>query len=178
MRALFVIGLLVIAVLSCNSQNIEGGTQWNSKEDYQSVEPQIIENILWLEANPLVEDMEYRKQVGAYVMKWLTGCPHISVTMTLKYEGKIMLDENYEFASRVSSIFLMGKTLYMIQHQDEKKKIREVKSNERGIVSMITLYNELVKEKGASAKNEIMEQYVKMQDEGRLQEFVRSKKSL
>lgn len=171
----------LVFVLSFNytySQNIDGGSDWSTEDEYRGAEEQVIENIKWLENNPLPEDEELRKEVGAYVLKWLMGCPYLTVDMDLKYEGPIMTDKKYEYSGKIATLFLFGKALYMLEHPDEKKKAMEDGSNERGIISMLTAYKVLVKEKGDKAKHKTMEKYVKLQNEGKLTEFVKSGKGI
>lgn len=178
MRTIFTLTFFLIAFCTYQSfgQNLDGPNEWTTKEEYKSAESQVIENIKWLETNPLHDDEELRKEVGAYVMKWLLGCPYLTIEMSLKYEGDIMMDKKYEYAGKVATLFLFGKALYMLEHPDEKKKELERNSDERGIISMVTAYKILVEQKGKDAKHKTMDKYVKMEKEGKLAEFVKSGK--
>lgn len=167
------IGYLILLFLPCYhvvSQNISGNTEWKTKADFKAAEPKIIENILWLEKTPFVSDTTLRKNVGAYVFKWMIDCPYITLGMDLKFEGVLLKDDKCQYCHIIAAMFLMGKTLSLIENSE---KPDELKANIRGIESMITIYNEIIKQKGESAKNAIMENYLSLKTQNKLEDYVK-----
>lgn len=170
MKKIYYLIFLIFPYFHVVSQNISGNSDWKTKEDFKAAEPKIIENILWLEKTPFSPDTTLRKNVGAYVFKWIIDCPYITLGMDLKFEGVLLKDDKCQNCHIIAAMFLMGKTLSLIENLE---KPDECKANIRGIESMISIYNEIVKQKGESVKNSIMENYISLKKQNKLEEYVK-----
>jgi hypothetical protein len=80
-----VIGILWFTVLAFSSiaQEFEAPKNYvlSKKEDYVKYEADILKSIDWLTTTPLNINLEKRKVVNTFVMKWLTGSPNISISI-------------------------------------------------------------------------------------------------
>src|SRR5687767_12459879 len=64
-----------------NGQNFEVPENYyfNSKEDYARYEKDIVAAAKWLHVTPFNEQKEKRKEVSAFVVKWINGSPTVNV---------------------------------------------------------------------------------------------------
>jgi hypothetical protein len=171
-KLLLIVGVILLAYNTSYSQDISGDQNWKSAKDFRKVEDKIIKNILWLESNPNIENDNNTKAVAAYVLKWLIDCPYITVNIDVDFTAEIT-SSSYEYASNISIAFMFGKALYAIENQDNKSN--DLDATVRGIVGMVNVYKAIKTAKGDAANNESLEKLKKLNDEGKLKEYVENK---
>jgi hypothetical protein len=66
-------------------------------------------------------------------------------------------------------MFMFGKTLYLIEHPDDKD---EANAEYAGVKDMITLYGVITK-KNPDLKSKVMERYIKLEGSGKLMDDVK-----
>ena len=78
---LFLITFSTLISTDCYSQQfaVPENYAFNVAEDYGKYEKDIIEAAKWLKAVPFNEQMEKRKEVSAFVVKWINGSPTVNV---------------------------------------------------------------------------------------------------
>ena len=76
---MFSASLLIGKNIFCQDYNVPPNYQFTSKEDFSKYEKDIIEAAKWLLETPLNEQQEKRKEVSAFVVKWISGSPTVNV---------------------------------------------------------------------------------------------------
>lgn len=81
--------LLILTVLfSLNIQaqdfRVPKRLKLEKAEDYAKYEDDVLKAVKWLKNTPVHEQKSKRKEVGAFLMKWITGAPDLTLTIDLK----------------------------------------------------------------------------------------------
>ncbi|MCP4460793.1 MAG: hypothetical protein GY816_22640 [Cytophagales bacterium] len=163
-----IVFLIILFSTHSFSQDISGNQNWKIPQDYKEVEAKIVKNIQWLENNPLIENEE-SKEVARYVMKWVLGCPHLTVKLD-GYIIPILQQSNYEYVDDLQGIYLFGKMLYLINNQGIETS--EIDSMVRGIVGILNAYTAIKNIKGDVASNETLEKFKELNEEGELKKHI------
>ncbi len=148
-----------------------GNTEWHTLEDYKAEEPNIIKNIRWLENNPIATEKNDTKAISEYILKWLSSTPYIEVVLDGIFLESIMSNKKFKYAEKFKVTYLFGKSLYVIQHQNDWS---EAQASTRGIEGMVTVYEEL-KQVDPSITNSTLEKYQRLHKKGKLENYVAGK---
>lgn len=159
--------LLFFISITCDAQSL-GSTDWQSEEEFRSVEKTIIDNVLWLEENPFATESNDTKAITEYVLKWLERTPYISVTLDQIFTERITRSKKYKYGDKFLITYLFGKSLYVIQHPEDTS---EINAAVRGVEGMIKVYNELLKA-DSKAFNRSLEYFKSLHERGGLEEYV------
>lgn len=143
-------------------------SSWATIEEFKAEEPVIIRNIIWLESNPIATDQNDTKALSENIIKWLSNTPYLSVTLDGVFLESLMNNKRFKYAEKFKVTYLFGKSLYIIQHQDN---LDEVKASTRGIEGMVTVYKEL-KQLDPSLTNGQLEKYTRLSLKGKLEKYV------
>lgn len=129
-------------------------------EDCEQYNNDIIKCIDWLMATPTDQQMDKRMDAGAFIMKWLTETPAVSV------EVKQNIVTFMEVNPDLLLIFMGGWTRHVLTTQDTSK----VNCNLKGIESVITYYQA---NKDKLQKDKHVDKYIKMHGDGTLEAFIK-----
>lgn len=162
--------LLLIFSVSLHAQQV-GNTSWNSLDDYKAEEANIAKNIVWLENNPIATEQNDTKALSEYIISWLSNTPYISVILDGVFLESLMNNKHFKYAEKFKVTYLFGKSLYIIQNQDDPD---EVKASVRGIEGMVTVYKEL-KLVDPTLRNGTLEKYSRLSHKGKLESYVRNR---
>jgi len=143
-------------------------TSWETVEEFKAEEPIIIKNIIWLENNPIATDQNDTKALSENIIKWLSNTPYLSVTLDGVFLESLLSNKRFKYAEKFKVTYLFGKSLYIIQHQNN---LDEVKASARGIEGMVTVYKEL-KQVDSSLTNGQLEKYTRLSSKGKLEKYV------
>ncbi len=143
-------------------------TSWETIEEFKEEEPIIIKNIIWLENNPIATDQNDTKALSENIINWLSNTPYISVILDRVFLESLMNNKRFKYAEKFKVTYLFGKSLYIIQHQDN---LDEVKASARGVEGMVTVYKEL-KQVDPSLTNGQLEKYARLSSKGKLEKYV------
>ncbi|MCX6351868.1 MAG: hypothetical protein NTX03_08390 [Bacteroidetes bacterium] len=154
------------------SQNTQGnkkqeGDDWKSAEDFKKAEPKILEYIKWLEDNPTA-NQDIKQQKSQVVLRWLTAVPYLGVVEINGQFIENVQDSKYKYPNGLSTTYMFGKAAYYFENHN----MDAVKSSTRGVIALITFYKNMLKV-DKTATNPIMEKYIKLQQENKLEEFVK-----
>lgn len=112
--------------------------KFETQEDFDQYEEKIIECINWFFAVPLSEEPEFRANLKAFVLIWLTENPKITLVINEDILGPVLKDEGYENNPDLVFSYLIGMALYVLE---EKKEIFDpVEVQYAGIMSMLLLF--------------------------------------
>ena len=78
---LLLISFLLLKNVNAQDFIVPENYQLTSKEDYTKYEKDVINATNWLLATPLNEQTEKRKEVSAFVVKWINGSPTVNVEL-------------------------------------------------------------------------------------------------
>jgi hypothetical protein len=123
--------LFCFNAVMAQSYEIPQAYDFKTKEDYAKYEEQIIQTANWLESTPLNQEPEKRKEANAFLVKWITGSP--SVTIALNSYILPFSEKNADFLI----VFMGGWAKYKLEN---KSVMDEIRLNVEGIKSIIKLY--------------------------------------
>lgn len=143
---------------------------WKTKEQYEKDEQKILNVINWLEDNPFTEEKELRKLANAYVLRWFTGVPYITLDISTDFvlgDYKKVNDES----GLILTSFMYAKGAYLIKHKDNPD---ELEANIAGVESALRIYEQILQRKpGFSIP--VMDGYIGLKTDKELEDLVRSK---
>lgn len=154
----------MVVVFSLLSQEFEVPKDYKleKKEDYKPYEDDVVACIEYLESTPFDKNTKTRAEASAFLLKWITGCPYIKINLNsyvMEYTQK-----NKDFLMT----FLGGWTKYAIENPEE---VNDFMGNMAGIKSIIKVYK---RGKGIK-KDKNVEKLVKMENDGELESWLKSK---
>lgn len=163
MKSILIASLLLISVQAFSQTfEVPAGYSFETKDDYSKYEQDVIEGVNWLLKTPLSQEQGKRKEVNAFLMKWLSGSP--SVTIEVNSEIITFMD-----CPDCLMVFLGGWAKQTLETKDNTDK---VKGNLAGIESVIEFYN---LNKATLGNNKAVQKYIKMQEKGKLEEYVKAR---
>ena len=157
----FLLTLFVAQTSWSQTFNIPDNVKLEVVEDYVKHEQRIVECINWLENTPISDDADKRLLANAYLMKWATGTPTVTIEMQA---FQIDLAKKN---SELLIIFMGGWIKYAIENPTDKDNIKA--ANIAGLNSVIKVYT-ANKGKGLK-KDKRIEKLIKM-DASELQNWV------
>lgn len=172
MRLLLTSFFLLLIYMSGTAQTV-GSLSWETIDEFKAEEPNIIKNIVWLENNPIATEQNDTKALSEYIISWLSNTPYLKVVLDGVFLESLMNNKKFRYAEKFKVTYLFGKSLYIIQHQDNPD---EVKASTRGVEGMVTLYKEL-QLADPSLRNSTLEKYVRLNQKGKLEAYVLDKLS-
>jgi len=135
--------------------------QLKTKEDYGKYEQDVIDGYNWLMKTPVGENPQKRKEISAFLMKWMSGSPNVS----LELSEKIV---TYMDCGDCLMVFMSGWTNYALETKDFNNKF---KGNLAGTKSVIEFYK---KNKKALGKNKAIEKFMKLDEDNILEKYIKS----
>ncbi len=134
---------------------------FNSKGDYAKYNNDIVKTIDWLQKTSWAEQLDKRKKAKFFLIAWQTGNPHVSILirsplLNLAYNNRELLIS-----------FMGGYDKYSIQHKSDFNKDQ---ANIAGLRAMIDKYTN----DPARKKDSAMEKLVKMDKDGKLEEWAKT----
>jgi len=143
------------------SERDETKIELKTKEDYIKYEEKFIDDYKWLINTPLGKDQQKRKEKNAFILQWVSGCPYIHVDISEKIV-------TYPKCGECLMIFLGGWADYAIKTKEYDNKY---KGNLIGTESVINFYK---KNKSIIGKNKGVEKLIKLQDQKKLNDYIKS----
>ena len=127
-----IIGLILFAFSFSQSFDFSKNYQFKNAKDYDTYQREFLSALNYLEQNSFNNNDSKRKKVNAFVLKWITGTP----TVSLKIESYMM-----NFSKKNSDfiiIFLGNMAKYKIENPSDDSNIN---SQLEGIRSVLNVYN-------------------------------------
>lgn len=147
------------SVLAQTKFNVPENYELNVKEDYVRYEADIIAAAKWLEEIDLDKDEAKRKEVSAFVMKWIIGSPSVSVELN----EKIM--KLYGKNASILINYMAAYSAYWLQNKSSATKPAAIKA---GLTSMMKVYKKDIEIK----KNKDMDKLIKLTEENKLDDYI------
>ncbi|MFV0469550.1 MAG: hypothetical protein ACK5MK_11565 [Dysgonomonas sp.] len=133
MKKIMLVSLFCLASIATFGQNFEvpKNVTFETKEKYQTYEPQIKEAINWALNTPLSREPGKRRETYTFFMTWLTGTPNVSISIDT--DKMTFWQTNPELLIP----FMMGWTTYALDNGYSKDEIQGYKS---GIEAIVAFY--------------------------------------
>lgn len=156
-----VILLFLSTSLTAQEVAIPKDLKLDNADDYKKTEQLVINASNWLLKTPILENPDKRKEINAFLMKWMTGSPTVSIELV---SGIVPLD-----CGECLMLFLSGWTTFSLENDYSKNKIDGAVA---GAENTIAFYE---KNKSALGKNSDMEKLIKQKKKGKLKSYIESK---
>jgi hypothetical protein len=160
-KNLFVTSLFILLYVAVPAQDFEvpGGYTLKVKEDYTHYEKDVIAATSWLQATPLDEQKEKRKEISAFLMDWINGSPTVDVEINpaiMDFEKK---------NSGMLMLYMATCARYVLENNYSKDRRAKHKY---ALQAMMGVYKT---DKGIK-KDKKMEKLIKASDEGKIDEWL------
>ncbi len=153
--------LFVSTNLLAQNVGIPSDLKLENAEDYKKTEQLVLNSTEWLLKTPLSENPNKRKDINAFLMKWMSGSPTVSIELV---SGIVPLD-----CADCLMSFMSGWTKYSLENDYSKDKVECAVA---GAENSIEFYK---KNKSELGKNSDMEKLMKQQKKGKLKKYIKSK---
>ncbi len=131
-----------------------------SKEDYAKYEKDVINAAKWLESKPVGVEMEKRKQVGAFVLKWVMGSPTVNVALN-EFQTKLA-DKNPQFLA----LYMAAAARYCLENNYSKNELKAITAAVKSVITCYSLGGDV-------KKNKLLEKAIAADKQGKLEEWVK-----
>ena len=166
-RTLLPLLALLMIFQVAQSQTV-GGMTWQSEEDFRAAEPNVIENIVWLEEHPLATESNDTKAISEYVIQWLSETPYVTVRLDEHFTAPIVNDKNYKYADKFRVTYLFGKSLHAMTNPNYEAAV----ACQRGVEGMVKVYEELLKF-DSEAQHRELDKFLRLAGNQQLEAYVR-----
>lgn len=163
-QMLLALAFTTLCFVTVNAQvsfEVPQNVELKVKEDYAKYEPAIVEAEKWLEATDLDKEIEKRKQVSAFAMEWILGCPTINVLLTEQL-GKI-----YGKNEQLLLLYMLSYSREFIEHKTAATKFSAIKA---GLISIMNVYKKGIE----ITKSKEMDKLIKLTNANKLDEYIQS----
>lgn len=164
-QPILILAFVALCFVTVNAQvkfEVPQNVELKVKEDYAKYEPAIVDAHKWLEATDLDKEVEKRKQVSAFAMQWVLGCPTIDIDLTEQL-GKI-----YGKNDQLLLLYMLGYSREFIEHKTTATKFSATKA---GLISIMNVYKKGIE----ITKSKEMDKLIKLTDENKLDAYIQSK---
>lgn len=141
------------------SEEKEVSIRLDTEDDYIKSKDYVLGAISWLRENKMGEKQDERAANNAFLLKWVMGSPIV----TIELSEKIV---TFSDCSECLIAFLGGYTEYELT----AKKSNKIEANHAGLKNVILTYT---KNKDFLGTDKQLEKLVKMDEEGKLMDFVK-----
>jgi len=162
MNPLALIAVMALAATMTFAQDFDvpQNPTLKTNEDYVAQEPNVMAAIDWLMKTSPADQGEKRKDVDAFLLRWMTGTKAISMGI----DSEILTF--MESSPDLLTIFMAG---WIKNALETKEGDNQVTGNIHGLEAVIDYY---IKFRQSSAKDKHVEKYVKMKADGTLSKFI------
>lgn len=129
----------------------------------------------WLQLSPFdAMQKETRQMTAAYAFAWISGAPHVKITLGSAPEMEVLKEESYPFQPDMLLAFVFGQTLHLLAFPEQNT--HQAESIEAGIRGMLTFYDTILAEKSNKKyRHKVLDKYQKMARKNTLLAYINSK---
>ena len=154
--------LLGVGQVSAQTFKLHENYEFKEARDYVRAEEAVIESIEWLAKTPVNKEVETRKEVSAFVLKWAQGTSKLSLdlgsyTSSFSKKNPEML---VAFISGCARLALYG----------SDRTISKLEMNKAGVDEVIKVY-----QLGGAKKDKNIEKLISMKKDGGLDEWLQKR---
>ena len=160
-KTLIFLLLANVSLVIAQDVEIPSDLKLETPEDYKKTEQLVLSSTEWLLKTPITENPGKRKKINAFLMKWMSGSPNVTIELV---PGIVPLD-----CADCLMSFLSGWTKFSLQNDYSKNKVECAIA---GAENVIEFYNRNESELG---KNSDIKKLIKSQKKGKLKKYIESK---
>ena len=153
---------LTFNIIISQEFEVPNNATFNTPQDFKNFELGIVQAYNWLLNTPVNQEPEKRKEVNAFLMRWLEGSP--SVTVEINPEIVTFLD-----CPDCLMIFMGGWTIHTLNNNYDKDPVKGATAGIRGVMDFYQKNREIL------GKNKAIEKYQKLEEKGKLEPFIADK---
>ncbi len=161
-RRVLLFVMTVLTALSAQSQTtfeVPKNVILKSDPDFEKYEKDVIDAAKWLEETDINKQVEKRQEVNAFVIKWISGSPTISV------EVNDSLAKIYGENNQLLALYLASYTRNYLELKSQATKQTAIKA---GLISIMNVYKKGIDIK----KNKEMEKVIKLNEQNKLEDYI------
>ncbi len=132
------------------------------KDDYPKYEADVVKATNWLEATDLDKENHKRNLTSAFLLKWITGSPTVTVDISKK------LSDIYGKNADLLMLYMARYSSHYIENKATATKASAIKA---GLISIMNVYNKGINIK----KSKEMLKVIKANEENKLDEYIADK---
>jgi hypothetical protein len=144
-----------------------------AKEDYAPYEQDIVKCVDWLINTPIDQEQEKRKEANTFLIAWVSGSPTVHIVIDTDKIVNFLDGKNHDLLV----VFIGGWVKKTIETNNYQNTVALAKSDTDGMISgnlagieaVIEFYN---KNKKVLGNNKNIENYIKLQKQGKLKGFI------
>jgi hypothetical protein len=159
LKSLLIIASFLLTQSAFSQEFTVPEVELNVKEDYAKVEKDVIAGTKWLLSVPLNEQAAKRKEVYAFLVKWISGSPTVTVEV---YSAILDLDKK----NRGMMIMFMACCAKYVLENNYSTDVRAMQK--AAFRDLIAYY----KAGNGTQKDKKMDKLVKADEEGKLDEWI------
>lgn len=150
---------------------------FKTKEDYYEHQPQVEKGLKdWFTYNPIEKDnttFQLRKVLQSYLLAWIMGAPQVSLAIDGKIEGEVLSDKKFDYSPDLLLAMMFAKTTYLLENEEAQST--DFQTNLAGVKGMLVIYKKIKEQTKDKRKyrTDAMENYLKWEKEGKLDENVK-----
>lgn len=154
--------LFVHIACAQNNFTVPANYTLKEKDDYKRYEKDVVAAAEWLVATDLDKEQEKRKDINAFVLKWVSGSPNVNIELDEPVSR--LYGKNFQLLA----IYLASYAAHVILSDGTSDRFSETRA---GIESMIKVYKKGI----AMERSREMEKAIRQQAEGKLDKYIRDK---
>ena len=163
MNKLKVLIFLLLATANLVAQEVEipENIKLEKEDDYNKTEQLVLQSIDWILNKPISENPAKRKEINAFLIKWMSGSPTVSIELV---SGLVPME-----CSECLMSFMSGWTKYSLENNYSKNKVDCALA---GVERTIEFYD---RNKSTLGENSDIEKLIKRNKKGKLKKYIESK---
>ncbi|MES2288015.1 MAG: hypothetical protein V4547_20175 [Bacteroidota bacterium] len=159
----FALTILIFKNISAQTTfNVPQNVELKADEDYAKYEKDIVAATKWLETIDLNKETEKRKETNAFVLKWITGSPTISISLTEQ------LQKIYGKNAELLLIYMASYASFFLENKSTATAFTATKA---GLISIMNVYKKRIE----ISSNKEMDKLIKLNEEGKLDNYIKDK---
>ena len=160
---MLILALLMFDGFIANAQDFEVPKNFNpkTKDDFAAFEKDVIACVNWLETTPPDQNIEKRKDAGAFLIQWISGSPTVTISLDAQAVVKVT-DKN----PQLLVLFLGGWTRYALQNNYSKDIYKGYYEGLKSVVGV-------AKKSAGLKKDKDLDKVVAIYDKGELENWIK-----
>ena len=167
-RFFYVIFLSIIAFSTASYAQGETIPEpvWKDRTEYKAAEKLVVKYIRDIEKDP-VGNLKHEEKTS-YILRWILGCPYVTIKLRNGYFEKILTDPDYVFADYTAYGMLFGEVLYYLENPFDRDRTNALRS---GVYYTMDMYKKL-KVHDDETTCEILELFIRLEQDNTLNKFI------
>lgn len=153
--------LFVSTTLLAQEVEIPNDLKLKNAEDYKKTEQLVLNCTDWILNTPITENPKQRKEINAFLLKWMSGSPTVSIELV---SGIVPLD-----CVDCLMSFMSGWTKYSLENNYSKNKVECAIAGAENAIEFYT------KNESELGRNSDMKKLIKQKKKGKLKKYIESK---